>query len=81
MAGRLKVLTGIDPLTIDQFAMNDPEPETLEAAVLKRVFSSEGSQSPSVVMRHAGALPGYLVLGNYKGDAEMQVFHRPTKFA
>jgi hypothetical protein len=81
MAGRLKASTGIDPLTIDQVAMTDPEPGTLDAAVLEGVFSSKGPETLAVVLHRGGAQPGYLVLGNYKGDAEMQVFHRPTKFA
>lgn len=80
MAGRLKTATGIDPLTIDQVAMTDPEPWTLHAAVLERVFSSAGAKAPAVVLQRGGAQPGHLVLGTYKGDAEMQVFHRPTNY-
>ncbi|MCX6952793.1 MAG: hypothetical protein NTV51_11595 [Verrucomicrobia bacterium] len=80
MAGRLKAATGIDPLTIDQVAMTDPEPDTLPAGVLERVFSPEGPKAPAVVLQRGGAKPGHLVLGTYQGDAEMQVFHRPTKY-
>jgi hypothetical protein len=30
-------------------------------------------------LHRGGEKPGYLVLGTYRGDADMQVFHRPTK--
>jgi hypothetical protein len=79
MAHRLQVLSGIEPLTIDQVLMTDPEPESLHAALLQRVFSTNLSGSPALVL-HNKESAKHLVLGTYAGDADLQVFHSPTRY-
>ncbi len=78
MAGRLKAMTGIDPLTIDQTAMTDPAPGSLESAILQEVFSAATDPGAAAVLQREDSA-AYLVRGNYAGDAEMQVCHRLTK--
>ena len=77
MAGRLKAKTGIDPLTIDQVEMTAPPAGSLNAAIVEQIFSSRDVKASAVVLRRLNE-PGYLVLGPYAGDIEMQVFHRTT---
>jgi hypothetical protein len=52
MAGRLKKLTGIDPLTIDQVTMTDPGPNSLPAAISQRLFAGAAearcSEAPAI---------------------------------
>jgi hypothetical protein len=78
MALRLREATGIDALTIDQVAMTDPAPDTLNAAVLNQVFANIDPGITSLILRKKDT-PGYLVVGHYQGDADMQVYHRPTE--
>ena len=78
MAGRLKGLTGIDPLTIDQTTMTDPATGSLDAAILEQLFSSATDLGAAVVLQRKDSA-AYLVRGNYAGDADMQVCHRLTK--
>jgi hypothetical protein len=79
MAGRLKTLTGIEPLTIDQTTMTDPERESVYARVLENIFGGAEEPKSAVVLRHE-ADGKHLVLGTYSGDADMQVFHPPTTY-
>ena len=78
MAGRLKAMTGIDPLTIDQVAMTDPEETSLHGTLLQDVFAGPELKDVSAVVMQGVARENFLVLGSYAGDAGMQVFHRPT---
>jgi hypothetical protein len=78
MARRLHALTGIEPLTVDQTAMTEPESGTLAAAALARVFAQRDLADDSVVLSNESG--GHLVLGSYKGDADMQVWHAPTRW-
>ena len=79
MAGRLKTLTGIDPLTIDQTTMTDPEPGSLHARVLDRLFAG-AEQSNSAIVLESETDGKHLVIGTYSGDTDMQVFHPPTSY-
>jgi hypothetical protein len=78
MAGRLKAATGIDPLTVDQVALTDPMPGSVYSALIGQVFSRPEVKDSAMVLRRRKE-PGYLVLGSYRGDADMQVYHRPTQ--
>jgi hypothetical protein len=78
MARRLQALSGIEPLTIDQVSMTDPEPGSLNAALLQRVFSTNLTGSPVLVLRNKESAK-HLVLGTYAGDADLQIFHAPTR--
>jgi hypothetical protein len=79
MASRLKTATGIDPLTIDQVTMTDPEDASIHGTLLRQVFAGRSASESSLVLRHAMEAR-HLVLGTYAGDADVQVFHRPTEF-
>jgi hypothetical protein len=79
MAGRLKDTTGIDPLTIDQVTMTDPDASSLHAELLRQLFDGGDRTKSSLVLRHATEAK-QLVLGTYAGDVDMQVFHRPTAY-
>ena len=79
MAGRLKTATGIDPLTIDQVAMTDPETSSLHGELLRQLFENRDRSESALVLRQ-GAESKHLVLGTYAGDADLQVFHRPTEY-
>lgn len=78
MAGRLKGMTGIDPLTIDQVAMTDPAEGSLHAAVLKELFPDPAAGAGALVLRSADGKQ-FLVRGTYAGDADLQVFHSLTR--
>ena len=57
MAGRLKAATGIDPLTIEQTTMTDPVEESLNAAIVREIFSADAARENVVVLRRTnGAL-------------------------
>lgn len=77
MAGRLKTATGIDPLTIDQTVMTDPPADSKRAKLLERIFAQQDRSVSAVVLRRP-AQPGYVVIGPYHDDADMQVFYRAT---
>lgn len=79
MAGRLRDATGIDSLTIDQVAMTDPETSSLHGELLRQLFDGGDRSKSSFVLRHVMEAK-QLVLGTYAGDADMQVFHRPTAY-
>jgi hypothetical protein len=79
MAGRLKEMTGIDPLTIDQVAMTDPETSSINGEVLRQVFEGRDPAISALILRHANEAK-HLVLGTYANDADLQVFHRPTAY-
>lgn len=78
MAGRLKAMSGLDPLTIDQVAMTDPEAGSLAAAVVERVFAGLPERSAAQVLRRQDGT-GFHVSGSYAGDTDLQVLHRPTR--
>jgi hypothetical protein len=75
MAGRLKAMSGIDPLTIDQVAMTEPPADTLPALLLGQVFTGDTTRHEAVVLRHETE-PRYLVRDRQPNDADMQVYHR-----
>jgi hypothetical protein len=74
MAERLKRITGIDPLTIDQaglsrIPMNRPDTDLYAIAASK-------ARGRSVVLKHGGAP---LVVGLLAGSVDLQVVHPPGK--
>jgi len=68
MATRLKRMTGIDPLTIDQASVTDLSTNSREAYA---VAASRIGGSPAVFFE--GTNP--LVLGRYAGSVDLQVIH------
>ena len=74
MAARLKALTGIDPLTIDQTTIRLPDPPAAAGDPLVRALAPRIGKHSVVAM--AGAAP--LVLGEYAGKVDLQVIHPPA---
>lgn len=77
MGGRLKEITGLDPLTIDQTVMTDPSPSSPEYSLWRKVFGENRFNGP-LVLRSQTAPKSYSVVGQFAGDADMQVFHPPS---
>jgi len=74
MAERLKRLTGIDPLVIDQVELGQT-PADRQDADLYTIASSKAKRESVVLMR--GAQP--LVVGLLAGGVDLQVVHPPLK--
>ena len=74
MAERLKRLTGIDPLVIDQVELGQT-PADRQDADLYAIASSKAKRESVVLMR--GAQP--LVVGLLAGGVDLQVVHPPLK--
>lgn len=73
MAEYLKRLTGIDPLTIDQAALTDLNPEV--PAAFAAATARSGSR-PTVFVE--GGVP--LVVAGYGGAVDLQVVHPPRRY-
>lgn len=72
MAARLKALTGLDPLTIDQ-SLGLPAPEgAFELPTVTAVLAHFNPVAPIIVRRPDGAS---LALGSYDGTVDLTVFH------
>jgi hypothetical protein len=74
MAERLKNLTGIDPLVIDQFELGEMPADRQDADLY--AIASKKTQSTSMVMMN-GSKP--LVVGLLAGGADLQVVHPRTR--
>lgn len=74
MAARLKALTGIDPLTIDQTTIRLPDPPAAAEDPLVRALAPRLGDRSVVAM--AGSTP--LVLGEYEDHVDLQVIHPPA---
>lgn len=71
LASRIKAMTGIDPLTIDQtILMQDSASE--DASPLARAAAAKATQGRSIVLTHDGAP---VVVGQYAGLVDLQVAH------
>jgi len=73
MATRLKAMTGIDPLTIDQTILND---SGSGIGALHRKVAGKLGERPAVLFD--GKAP--LVLGEYRGLVDLQVAHPPLRW-
>jgi len=73
MASRLKRMTGIDPLTIDQATIDDLSPGTRGAYDMASARIGDRS-----AIFFAGRRP--LVLGPYAGAVDLQVVHPPRSY-
>jgi hypothetical protein len=71
MASRLKRITGLDPVTIDQRELVNPG--CLPGEVVRRGLSA--NRFGDVVLRRNGAS---LVAGTYRGAVDLQVIHMPV---
>ncbi|WP_294288727.1 hypothetical protein [uncultured Sphingomonas sp.] len=71
MATRLKAMTGIDPLTIDQTTLNE---RTGSAGLYALVRPKLGTRSVTLFNGDTA-----LVVGNYRGLLDLQVAHPPLK--
>lgn len=78
LAGRLKELTGIEPLTVDQVTMTDSSPAFLESNGLSTFYAGRQDLHPFVLrLRSRDRADSYLALGRFAGDADIQIFHPP----
>jgi len=73
MAERLKRVTGIDPLTIDQAGLS-PVPMNRPDADLYAIAAPKAQGQSMVLMRHGKPL----VVGLLAGSVDLQVVHPPT---
>ncbi len=74
MAARLKKMSGIDPLTIDQASLN--ETSAFEAAREAHRIASRGLRARSAILFEKG---DPLVFGQYGGAVDLQVVHPRTR--
>jgi hypothetical protein len=74
MAARLKRMSGIDPLTIDQASLS----ETSASGSVREAhrIASRGLQARSAILFEKGSP---LVYGQYGGAVDLQVVHPPTR--
>lgn len=72
LAARLKRMTGIDPLTIDQTTMSERAIPANENLAYRVADSKLWLKTPQVFRRKSG---GWFVSGPYKDRVDMQVFH------
>jgi hypothetical protein len=75
MAARLKSLTGIDPLTIDQTTIRLPDPPAATDDPLVQALAPRLGDRSVVAM--AGSTP--VVLGPYEDHVDLQVIHPPAR--
>ena len=74
MAARLKTLSGIDPVTIDQTAIRLPDPPVPEDDPLTTLLTPRLGTRSVIAMQ--GQVP--LVLRDYAGTVDLQVIHPPA---
>jgi hypothetical protein len=74
MAARLKRMSGIDPLTIDQATLN--ETSARESVRDAHRIASHGLRARSAILFEKGSP---LVYGQYGGAVDLQVVHPPTR--
>ena len=74
MATRLRLQTGIDPLTIDQTAQGEPPPRARPSADWAFALARGWLGGPVIVRSPDGVYVG----GVYAGAVDLQVFHAPT---
>jgi len=75
MAGELRLLTGIDPLTIDQSLTFEHPDQARELPGYRAALAQSPGVSPFVLKQPDG---GYRQLGYQPGSVDMQVFHPPS---
>jgi hypothetical protein len=79
MAARLKSLSGLDPLTIDQTSLTDPLQGSDAAEYLKSAIALNPAVThKSFVLGSRNKRHEFRVAGQYAGDVDIQVLHPPT---
>jgi hypothetical protein len=80
MASRLKTLSGLDPLTVDQTSLTDPPSGSAPANYLDAAIALNPAQTAKpLVLRSKKTPDKFRVAGQYAGDVDMQVLHPRTR--
>jgi hypothetical protein len=80
MALRLKTLSGLEPLTVDQTSLTDPPSGSAPAKFLEAAVALNPVQTRrSFVLGSKKTPDRFRVAGQYAGDVDMQVLHPITR--
>jgi hypothetical protein len=80
MASRLKTLSGLDPLTVDQTSLTDPPSGSAPANYLDAAIALNPAQTGKPFVLRSKKTPNkFRVAGQYAGDVDMQVLHSTTR--
>ncbi len=79
LAARLKSLTGLDPLTVDQTVGEAPSRSERGTRVWRYAEAHGRLRFPYTVFRLRDGR-GWYVSGKYRGRVDLQVFHAPVEF-